>query len=91
MINISIKNIIPFLSPTCTLQVGELSKKIYEVFAKYQEKEVDVFGIYKYLQKYNTNFYNKIKKEYYDYYKKIQLETNITIDLLTSGLSEERI
>ena len=31
------------------------------------------------------------KNEYYDYYKKIQLETNITIDLLTSGLSEERI
>lgn len=69
----------------------ELSKQIYEVFIKYQTKEVDVFGIYKYLQKYNTNFYNKIKKEYYEYYQKIQLKTNITIDLLTSGLSEERI
>lgn len=69
----------------------ELSNQIYEVFLRYQEKEVDVFGIYKYLQKYNTNFYNKIKKQYYEYYQKIQLKTNITIDLLTSGLAEERI
>ena len=69
----------------------DLENQINNVFTKYQYMNIDAFGIYKYIQRYNQTLYKEIENNYYDYFNKILIKTNIKIDLLTSGLSEERI
>ena len=69
----------------------EMTLLINNTFNKYQEMSVDAFGIYKYLQRFENKFYTKIEQDYNSYFTNFKLSPVITIDLLTSGLSEERI
>ena len=72
----------------------ELKKSIEEnvisIFNKYQELNIDPFAIYRFLEIKDKN-YKKIKDNYYEYFKMINLKVSVYIDLLSTGLSEERI
>lgn len=69
----------------------EMKLLVTNIFTKYQEMGVDAFGIYKHLQRFEHKKYTKIENEYDTYFMNLKLFPLITIDLLTSGLSEERI
>lgn len=69
----------------------ELEMNIKNIFKKYQEKKVDPFYIYRLLEKKDNKLYQKIKYQYYNFFSEVNLNLNINIDILTSGLSEERL
>lgn len=68
-----------------------LENMTQETFKKYQENKVDAFYIYKNIERYNQLLYQEIEQNYIEFYQTIKLNLSIKIDLLTSGLSEERI
>lgn len=69
----------------------ELQKQIINVFIKYKSINYDSCAIYKYLERYKPFLYNDIKENYYNYFDKINIKTKINIELLTSGLTEEKV
>ncbi len=69
----------------------ELTLIVKNTFMNFQKQRIDSFGIYKYLQRFRTHFYKEIEDNYNEYFYKLQIDPTIKIDLLTSGLSEERI
>ncbi len=69
----------------------ELKNKINNVFQKYQSQGIDPFYIYRLIEKQDNKLYQKIENEYELFFIGIKLNVNINIDILTSGLSEERL
>ena len=67
-----------------------LDNNIKSIYHKYQTLGYDPFGIYNHLYKYKPFLYNKLMNDEIKI-NNIKFETNINIDLLTLGLSEERI
>jgi len=71
--------------------VKELEDYLEEVYYKYTLMNFDPFRIYNLLQKYYPNEYDKNKDNYKLFLINSMLKTKITIELLSLGLSEERI
>lgn len=68
-----------------------LNTDIIKVFNKYTSLGFDPFSIYKNLENHHLDKYQNIKEEYNIFLQKLELQIILNIDLLTSGLSEERI
>ena len=73
------------------LLTKELMYYIEEVYYKYVLMDFDPFRIYNLLHNYYPNVYNDNKNNYYSFLKSKDLNVDINIDLLSLGLSEERI
>ena len=73
------------------LLTKELIYYIEEVYYKYVLMDFDPFRIYNLLHNYYPNVYNDNKNNYYSFLKSKDLNVDINIDLLSLGLSEERI
>ena len=73
------------------LLTKEFKDYIEEVYYKYVLMDFDPFRIYNLLHNYYPNVYNDNKNNYYSFLKSKDLDVDINIDLLSLGLSEERI
>lgn len=69
---------------------NELSAFIYDVYNKYVNINFDPFGLYKFFKRHFPDLFYE-GKDYYIFLQSLELKVEINIDLLTSGLSEERI
>lgn len=69
----------------------ELKNYIIDVYTKYINLNFDPFRLYKYFNNYYPNIYNENIDNYYEFINTIDLQIDTNIDLLSLGLSEERI
>ena len=73
-------------------EIKELLKyKIHKVFTEYKKIKLDIFGINKYIYKYHPILYKKVHTEYLDYFSELDLNIEIKIKLLSSGLTEDTL
>lgn len=68
-----------------------IKKSIIDVINKYKEKNIDPFAIYRFIERKNVKKYYEIKEDYYSYFKTLDFNVLVFVDMLTTGLSEERI
>lgn len=69
----------------------ELETIIFEVYQKYINKNIDPFRLYKYFNSYHPKVYEENINTYYNFIETINFEIDTNIDVMSLGLSEERI
>lgn len=62
-----------------------INKNVYDLIKKIKLNNVDILGIKDLYYKYDTEYYNKIKENYYQYFNDIKVNLNTNINIVSKG------